>query len=799
MLPTLDSCRPKPFYFLTTSDPAEYSDEAIRAALLEVKECGFGGIVFFNKPPTGFTEKEYLSDFWFEVSEKFIINCLDLGLEFWVNDGFNYPPGDAAGRIAEVAPELKQYRLRPNPEGKLITEETDWAFPAFEEPESSRLFIHFVYEEYYKRLGKYFGKGITGFFSDADNRRINSANSRKLGGERYYPWSRNFAGDFQKRFGYDISGKLKELFTESDPQVVSDYWRFSGELYQQWFANNYAWCKAHNVKYTFHTSDTGPLNVENCARSSAFSEGEPLTLLANSDYPGTDHEIEVLDGGTHYDSRLFFPKVSLGSGEELLDHPAFNDTSMDIRAKLAGSAAYLKNAPGAMCEMFAATNWGTNYNMLSRIAAWQVIQGVCFIVPHAVHYRFFDWAKFFAPPEFIHGTMRAGVREFNDRLAKWCQAVSAGKYLAEVAVIEPTHKVWLGKESKKFFEICDKLNRQAIGYVIIPADQADKFPVVIDPFADELPELPAPCASFTGGEVAWMPREVDGEKYILAANIWSDKTLAGIVEFNGRKYDVEIAPGEIAVFGGPLESYRCRKESSVVKTFDQAVKVDFVSANVIPFEKELEFEAEEALTLSLNIPRYAGKSAEFDGKALTGFAETKIFDDAYYFCKLDIKPGKHRITLAESAKFDTPAWLEGDFDLSLETSGDFAEPVKNTYMLRIYAPESAKYTLAGRRTHLKLDSGWEKQGQLFYSGEVIYDLGSDNSEAGEFLELPGFCGTAELLIDGKSASKCAFAPYRFPLIPGEHDLKLRCWNSMGNRMERYAAPSGLTTFPEKRK
>ena len=84
MYPSLDSFRPKPFYFLTTSDPAEYSDEAIRAALLEVKECGFGGIVFFNKPPTGFTEKEYLSDFWFEVSEKFIINCLDLEYPYQV-------------------------------------------------------------------------------------------------------------------------------------------------------------------------------------------------------------------------------------------------------------------------------------------------------------------------------------------------------------------------------------------------------------------------------------------------------------------------------------------------------------------------------------------------------------------------------------------------------------------------------------------------------------------------------------------------------------------------------------------
>ena len=798
MYPSLDSFRPKPFYFLTTSDPAEYSDEAVKSAMQEIKDCGFGGIVFFNKPPTGFTEKEYLSDHWFEVTEKFILQAIELGLEFWVNDGFNYPPGDAAGRIEEVAPELKQYRLRPNAEGKLIAEVTPWAFPAFEEPESSKWFIHFVYEEYYKRLGKYFGKGLTGFFSDADNRRINSGVSRELAGERYYPWSRNFAAGFQARFGYDITARLRELFAESDEKVVHDYWLYCGELYQSWFANNYAWCKAHNVKYTFHTSDTGPLNVAGCARSSAFSEGEPLTLLSYSDFPGTDHEIQVLDGGTHYDKRLFSPKVSLGGGTEKLAHPAFNDTSKDVRAKLAGSAAFLKGAPGAMCEMFAATNWGTNYNMLSRIAAWQVIQGVTFIVPHAVHYRFCDWAKFFAPPEFIHGTMRAGVREFNDRLAQWCQAAAAGRYLAEVAVIEPTHQVWQGKSSDKFFAICDKLNRMAIGYVIIAPKDADKFPVVIDSFAADQPELPAPCASFTGGELAWMPREIDGVKYILAANIWSDEILEGTIEFDGKKFEVAIAPGEIAILGGPFESYHARKDWKTVKQFSGSAAVAFAGANVIPFEEELEFTASDSMTLALLVPAAVG-NAELDGAGLNGFTADKVYDDKYVSCKLEIAPGKHRIVLPTAAKYDTPAWLSGEFDLDLQSAGDeFAKLLKRTYMLQIFAPESIQYTLSSRRNKLELNCGWEKQGQIFYSGEVVYDLGSDRAEEGEVLELPGFTGTEELLIDGASAGKLAFAPYRFPLIPGEHTLQLRCWNSMGNVFERYAAPSGLTAFPEKK-
>ena len=795
MIENLDRFRPVPFYFLTTSDPAEYSDEAIEKAMDEVKQAGFGGIVFFNKPPYGFTEEEYLSDYWFDISEKFILACKKRGLKFWVNDGFNYPPGDAAGRIARVAPELKQYRLRPNAGGKFIAEETDWGFPAFEEKRSSELFHKFVYEAYYERLGKYFGNGLDGFFSDADNRRINAHIMKQLNGERYYPWSINFQTLFMERYGYDITLKLKELFNESDPQICQDYWRMCGELYQQWFANNHRWCKAHNVEYTFHTSDTGPLTVDFSARSSAFSEGDPLTLLSHSDYPGTDHEIQVLDGGTHYDKRLFNPQVTLGGNEEKLVHPRFNDTFWDIRAKLAGSAAYLNNCAGAMCEMFAATNWGTNYNNLSRIAAWQIIQGITFIVPHAVHYRFTNWSKYFAPPEFIQGTMGAGVKLLNDRLAKYCQAAASGRYLADVAVIEPTPAVWEGKESENFFAVCDQLNRKALGYVIIPAARAGEFPVVIDPLSGGMPSLPAERAHFTGGELAYMPREIAGEKYLLAANIWSREMLSGTLSFNGRDYAVEIAPGEIAIVGGPFESYREPLKKTVVRKFTGKFPVKFAGENLISFEKALEFSATADLPLTLFLPDEAEASVMLDGEKVDGGKAVKVFDDSYTAFELKISAGTHQITLDKAAEFDTPALLSGAFDLDLQTFGDYAKLAKTTYHLRIYNPEKAVYTLSPRRSELSVECGWEKQGQLFYSGMTAYELGKVQCAGNEILELPGFTGTAELLVNGQSVGKAAFAPYRFALPAGENDLELRCWNSMGNRFERYAVPSGLTAEP----
>ena len=119
MANTLDSFRPIPFYFLTTRNPDDYTTEAVGAAMDAVKAAGFGGIVFFNKPPHGFDEATYLSDFYYEVLEQFVLASRERELALWINDGFNFPPGDAAGRIEKRNPTLTQQRIRPNEEGRL--------------------------------------------------------------------------------------------------------------------------------------------------------------------------------------------------------------------------------------------------------------------------------------------------------------------------------------------------------------------------------------------------------------------------------------------------------------------------------------------------------------------------------------------------------------------------------------------------------------------------------------------------------------------------------------------------------
>lgn len=805
----LDTFGPLPFYFINTTSDEDLSREAIRQAMSEVKAAGYGGIFFFNKPPCGFTPQTYLSDWYFEVLERFILACRENDLALVANDGFNFPPGDVAGRLAQVAPWLKQQRLKPNPDGHLEVLETTWGFPAFEEEESSSLFIKMVYEEHKKRLGKYFGNGLDGFFSDADNRRVLYFCDSLLNGERIWPWSRTFSQMFRNRFGYAVEERLKGLFDGSDTMVAKDYWALAGELYQGWFRRNRQWCNDNGLLYCFHTSDTGPLSFRQCYRSNIFSEGSTLSMLENSDIPGTDHELLALDGGRHYDScwegtrnevkRWFLPEVTWAGSPEPMHTPDFAKTLFDIRAKYVGSAGYLQGKTRTLCEMFAATNWGASFQDLRRIATWQIMQGVNMVVPHAVHHRFRGELKYFAPPEFIHNSLKAGLKEFNDELAFCCRAASQGKYIAEVAVIDPTPDVWAGAEPDNFFNICDKLNRYPGGYVICTREHATEFPLVIDTMTrNELPALPETGVSFTGGEAAFMRRRLDnGEESLLVANVWSEKELTGTLTFHGKQYPLTLCPGEIAVIGGPFERYRAPVERAWSAPVKAECPVVWHQGNLLPFESHIEFNvaAEGVESLALEVPMEAIRTVLLDGQPLTSCQPIKVDDDTYARFSIagGLASGKHTIEInGEKVDFHTPCRLVGDFDLNCESECDFHHHAMETYQLSMFEPKVKRITLARRHTALTLSDGWQRQGHVFYSGMVDYDISSlctPNTAAISIMTN----GVAELLIDGVSVQKRAFAPYIFDLknLQAAHQIAIRCHSTMANRMERYAAPAGI--------
>lgn len=626
--------RPIPFYFITTTDPEKLTYEKFYENLSDIKRKGFGGVIPFNRPPHGFTKEQYFTEFWFETIGNCIRACRDLGLRVWLQDDFKAPSGSMGGKLQALAPHLVPLRLVMK-EGTVVPEEVPWGFPAFEHPDSALLFQKYVYEEYKKRFGDYFGGTIIGFFSDADSRRVNSeVYTTGSPMKDYFPWSLTFAESFEAAYGYDIVPHLPSVLQRESSQAAHDYWEHSGNLYFSWFASNYDWCKKNGLEYTFHTSDSAPFPVTTSYFNSAFAEGKAIDAGRNCDFPGTDHECLDLNGG-----RLFLrerrEQLIYVFGEE---NPTcrvgnFFDVYADLRAKQAQSCAYLYDKKGCMCEMFAASGWNAEYRDLRNIATWQIMQGISFIVLHAYHYRLHGVSKNFAPPSFCTKSyLDFNVKQFNDSLAEDAYLASWGRLTVDLALLDPTDSIWEGNgDSKVHLELAKKLNHFPQGYIISDMKglrrKAKDLKAVVNPGlsltdkereeiaslglmlfeAENLttPEvleelLPTGIRWEGSGEVMFMRRRLaNGEEMLLVANVESEETVSGKLTFAGKTYSLELSQGEIASFGDEFERYRepvqtiCRQELSGVAA------VRYEEKNNIPL---LRWEDEAGRAFSLLSP-----------------------------------------------------------------------------------------------------------------------------------------------------------------------------------------------------
>ncbi len=822
----LKSFRPIPFYFITTTKEEDLCYDAVLDSLQKLKDDGFGGLILFNKPESGFNSEMYLTKAWFDMVKTFIKAAGELDLSLWINDGFNFPPGDVGGRIhKEKYPELTPLRLaREN--GQISAVEVPWGFPAFELPKTAELFHELVYEAYLREVGEHFGKTLKGFFSDADNRRVSyRVFQPDFPVKEYYPWSTNFAETFQKNFGYDITPYLEDVLNKADTTQVADYWQHAGELYQSWFRSNYEWCNAHGLQYSFHTSDTAPFPMETAPRSSAFTEGRAITMEKNADYPGTDQELLEINGGRHMrQDDYWVPKSSWGGDNGFTINPDYRNVVSDIRTKQAASSAFLYHKKGVLCEMFAASNWGVTPQQLREIATWQIMQGITFIVPHAYHHRFCGELKFFAPPDFSrHSHLNPGVRELNDTLALCAYYASLGQYNTKVAVLDLTEDIWTGyQDTEAYFNLCAKLNRLPYGYVIAGLceirENKDAFSVLINagrPLSaditeelkgygitvlspDELSRLEELIdldVAYTGdGKPHFMCRLMeDKEDLVLLANIEDGKPIAGALKIGGKSFDVSLEVGEIGIFtkNGQIHYLESPAATGEKTLLTGSVPVVWGKENSIPLEfwknekgeTITRNESDKEITFTFNVigstvgntAIVASKTAlssiitlAINGETLSAASETMIGDEACdvfpFSCH---EPGEYTITIKLSGTIAhyEPLYLVGDFDVSIETDNPFYKIINCQYSLDRHIPEHATVTLKERTTCLAPGQDWCQMGHPFYSGSATYHFETDlpDSYRSAILKAEEVPGILLVSVDGKTPKKSIFKPYTVDL------------------------------------
>lgn len=844
--------RPKPFYFITTNEPADLTYEAMTASLAALREEGFGGIVLFNKPPRGFHDGDYLTDAWFDMVRNAARACRDLGLVMWINSGFDFPPGSVAGKVRAIDPSLVPKCLKLT-DGTVTVEEVPWGFPAFEHPRSAELFCELVYEAYLRNVGEYFGDPIVGFFSDTDNRRVDAGamfdpNSPKC---NYFPWSDTFRESFSAHYGYDIMPYLPEILQCADiPQAV-DYWEHAGHLYQSWLRAGQRWLHEHGLLLTGHAGDTSPFLRTEAPRSSAFTEGRFLDVGACFDYPGTDQELYAIDGGKHMRAETYYkPEVVWGCVQQTLKMTAFADISEDMRAKQAAATAYLTGAPEVMCEMFAATNFGVSAGVLKRIAAFQIMQGITYIVTHAYHHRFFGEAKYFAPPDFsTQSLLSHSARALNDLLAQHCAMMAAGEAVYPIALIDPTEELWRSTFVKEpYFAAFSSLNRQPWGFTVcdrnrLATDKNHRFRVavaagirltaeeraaieangikVLDGYdQDAISALLCDCDVRWDGEGTphFARRRIGGEEFVFIANIEQETPIRGHLHAYGREEALVLWPGDIRYLSAHYDDIPTETDVSDEKIMlPAAAPVTFTSPNTlsleyfvcdgeaVPKNSDAPYltvpftAAEEIAAAELLIPMCCMEyitRASLDGMPLT-YAETRVFDDLYAaFALPPLSCGQHELVMEKTAPIPTDhlLFLRGSFDVRVDTGYEDPRSARHTYNLHLCIPASCKITLSARRSVFETGLPWHAQGHPFYSGGVTYHVPVSIPHAGLYqLSLGQVRDTVYVSVNGEKTAAAFMPPYDLPLVleAGENLLEITVYNTLANLMEGYAEDGGL--------
>lgn len=253
------------------------SKQQIFSWLTNLSENGFGGIAIY---PRSGCEIEYLSNEWFDMCGIIIDKCSELQMDVYIYDDFNWPSGDANGKVT-VNPDyrLKNIAIKGENAGTVgchsVLDNTIFGekyFPNLLNKSSVKYFIELTHEQYYKHFSQYFGNVIKGFFTDEPA----VGYGCEISTIPYYDGMEN---DYNSAFNRDFMTDLKAEypdFTKNAFEIIAKQFKYS-------FVDTIAdWCAKHNVLMAGH------LMGDNSPYLSTLHSGNLLYNLKGFSLPGID-------------------------------------------------------------------------------------------------------------------------------------------------------------------------------------------------------------------------------------------------------------------------------------------------------------------------------------------------------------------------------------------------------------------------------------------------------------------------------------------------------------------------------
>lgn len=394
----------------------------LKRQLHEIKERGMNQVVIH---PRFGLETQYLSDGWFEMVGFVVEEAEKEGMKLWIYDELNWPSGYAGGKVLEKNPDLCAKHLIKTPQGYDVRE-TTWK-PAYSDdkyidvlnPDATDSFIDLVYEEYWKRFRRYFGKTIVGFFTDEPGMYNNFADSDPGS----IPWTDKLPIFFERMNGYPFEQVMDSIFETQGHKSIEarvDYWKTISFLYQEsYFKRLQQWCHKRGVAFIGHVL------AEESMVDTAKTQGDFFATMEYLDFAGYDL-LGCLE-----------PKTL-------------------IAAKLASSASKMFNLYGVTAETFGIFGWDLTREEMGRVVEWQAEQGLDILILHAFYYSLRGERYSDCPPSFMADKFWGDFGEFVEYSRKHLHETE--KKQPGVAIYYPIESVWgyLSPDSTKEAEKVDQ-------------------------------------------------------------------------------------------------------------------------------------------------------------------------------------------------------------------------------------------------------------------------------------------------------------------------------------------------------
>ncbi|MBQ2809769.1 MAG: hypothetical protein IJF11_02630 [Clostridia bacterium] len=260
------------------------SDKDIFNYLNGLKQNGIDEVMIY---PRSGCLIEYLSEEWFFAIQNFIKSAEALEMSLWLYDDFNWPSGDACGRVTKNESfRLKSIKIEGDDIGKISSKSKhnsdifgEKFFPDLMNPKAVDYFISLTHEEYYKRFGNYFGTVIKGIFTDEPSIGYCSQNG-------YLPYYDGMEDDYKASYDKDF---FHDLLSHSEDFCKNAMKLASAKFKEAYIDKLSSWCKSHGILMTGH------LMCDNEPFYSVKYNGDFLKNLSAFHLPGIDEIATCLE------------------------------------------------------------------------------------------------------------------------------------------------------------------------------------------------------------------------------------------------------------------------------------------------------------------------------------------------------------------------------------------------------------------------------------------------------------------------------------------------------------------------